>query len=98
MAAILSALMGSKEISSNSLISAIGGNGHQFGIQVGGIPGKWFVVDAEPPVGRVQSPHSRESCLGAFGESALLKGFRFGSLALSYCPSMHQLHEKFISH
>ena len=46
MAAILSALMGSKEISSNSLISAIGGNGHQFGIQVGGIPGKWFVVDA----------------------------------------------------
>ena len=38
MAAILCALLGSKEISGNSLISAIGGNGLQFGIQVGGLP------------------------------------------------------------
>ena len=93
MAAIRCALWGSKEISGNSLISAIGGNCLQFGIQVGGLPEKWFVVNAEPPVGRVHEPHSRESCLGAFGDSALLEGFGYGNLALSYCPSMHQLHE-----
>ena len=36
--------------------------------------------------------------LALLATAHFLKGFRFGILALSYCPSMHQLHEKFISH
>ena len=96
MAAILCALLGSKEISGNSLILPLVETAFNSAFKL---------VVPENGLSLMRNrrsveftPHSRESCLGAFGDSALLEGFGFGNLALSYCPSMHQLYEKFISH
>ena len=95
MAAARCALSAAMGVEGSALVTAIGGNGMQFGLQVSGLPGRWFTAQADVPRGNVREPHTLESCTGAYGDSALAEGFGLGAMALSYCPEMQLLHSGF---
>lgn len=89
---ILSAAAGTD---GSGIITAFGGNGADFGLQVAGLPGRWFTTPATPPVGKIREPHTLETVVGAFGDSAVAEGLGLGALAQSYCPDMQALHRDF---
>ncbi|MDA1324667.1 MAG: DUF1116 domain-containing protein [Proteobacteria bacterium] len=89
---ILSAAAGTKD---SAIITAFGGNGNKFGLQIAGLPGRWFTVQATPPIGKIREPHSIETIVGAFGDSAVAEGLGLGALAQSYCPDMQAMHKDF---
>jgi hypothetical protein len=90
---ILSAAAGTD---GSAIITAFGGNGTDFGLQVAGLPGRWFTAPATPPIGTIREPHSLETVAGAFGDSAVAEGLGLGALAHSYSPDMQALHRGFI--
>jgi len=90
---ILSAAAGTD---GSAIITAFGGNGTDFGLQVAGLPGRWFTAPATPPIGTIREPHSLETVAGAFGDSAIAEGLGLGALAHSYSPDMQALHRGFI--
>lgn len=93
MAAARCALTAASGVEGSALITAFGGNGAEFGLQVSGLPGRWFTAKADVPRGNVREPHTLDSCVGAYGDSALAEGFGLGAMALSYCPDMQALHK-----
>jgi hypothetical protein len=95
MAGTKCALNGAAGIKGSGIITAFGGNGAQFGLQVSGLPGRWFTVEATPPRGNLREPHTIDTCLGAFGDSALAEALGLGAMAQSYCPDMQALHKDF---
>ena len=58
-------------VEGSAIVTAFAGNGARFGLQVGGLPGRWFTVRATPPRGKLREPHTVETCGGAYGDSAL---------------------------
>ena len=73
--------------SGSSLVTAAGANGVTTGIQIAGLPGRWFVHEATPPLGRFDDerlPASR--ALGAIGDSAIVDALGFGAMAMNYAP------------
>ena len=92
MAAARCALSAAAGVAGSALVTATGGNGAQFGLQVSGLPGRWFTAPAAVPRGNVREPYTLDSCTGAYGDSALAEGFGLGAMALSYCPDMQALH------
>ncbi|MBI09995.1 MAG: hypothetical protein CMM55_10735 [Rhodospirillaceae bacterium] len=92
MAAARCALSAAAGVKESALVTAMGGNGAQFGLQVSGLPGRWFIAPADVPRGDVREPYTMENCTGAYGDSALAEGFGLGAMALSYCPDMKALH------
>jgi hypothetical protein len=95
MACARCALAGAAGVAGSGLITAFGGNGAAFGLQVSGLPGRWFTVEAAPPAGKVREPYTLDDCTGAYGDSALAEGFGLGAMAHSYCPDMRALHKDF---
>ena len=89
---ILSAASG---VDGSGIITAFGGNGNKFGLQVAGLPGRWFTAPATSPIGNIREPHSLETIVGAFGDSAITEGLGLGAMAQSYCPDMQALHKDF---
>lgn len=92
MAAARCALSAAAGVPGSALVTATAGNGAQFGLQVSGLPGRWFTAPASVPRGNIREPHTEDSCTGAYGDSALAEGFGLGAMALSYCPDMQALH------
>ena len=92
MAAVRCALDGAGGVASGSLVTAFGGNGETFGLQVGGLPGRWFTVGATPPIGRLRAGFTAADTTGAFGDSAVIEAFGLGALAHRYAPRMRELH------
>ena len=72
---------------SNSAISAIGGNGSDFGWRLRG-EGAWRVAPAQPPVGKYFRPELAPRSLGAIGDSALVDACGFGGQALQHAPAL----------
>lgn len=95
MAGIRVAMEAASGIDGSSLITAFGGNGAHFGLQVSGLPGRWFTCEATPPLGNVRPPHTADSGVGAYGDSALVEAFGLGALAHAYSPDMQALHKDF---
>lgn len=93
MAAARCALSAAAGVEGSGLVTATAGNGAEFGLQVSGLPGRWFTAPADVPRGNVRDPYTLESCTGAYGDSALAEGFGLGAMALSYCPDMQALHK-----
>jgi len=91
MAAVRCALDGATGVASSSLVTAFGGNGDTFGLQVSGLPGCWFTVEATPPIGRLRDGFSVTDTAGAFGDSASIEAFGLGALAHRYAPQMREL-------
>ena len=91
MAAVRCALDGAAGDASSSLVTACGGNGDTFGMQVSGLPGRWFTVPATPPIGKLRDGFVADDTTGAFGDSAIVEAFGLGALAHSYAPQMKEL-------
>ena len=68
-------------IPDSGFVTAAGGNGRDFGIQVSAISGRWYTVPATAPEGAfdVDLPTSR--ALGAVGDSAVVDAFGLGAMA-----------------
>ena len=92
MAAVRCILDGSNGVASSSLVTAFGGNGGTFGLQVSGLPGRWFAVGATPPIGPLRAGFEAADTTGAIGDSAVIEAFGLGALAHRYAPSMRELH------
>ena len=92
MAAVRCALDGAGGVASGSLVTAFGGNGETFGLQVSGLPGRWFTIGATPPIGRLREGFTAADATGAFGDSAVIEAFGLGALAHRYAPRMRELH------
>ena len=95
MAAVRCVLDSAEGVPQSSLITAFGGNGTQFGLQLSGQPRKWHVIPATPPRGRVREPYDESSGVGAYGDSAVVEAFGLGAMAHAFAPDMHALHEGF---
>lgn len=88
-------LAGASGVARSAVVTAFGGNGARFGLQVAGLPGRWFTAAATPPRGKIRAPHTPETCTGAYGDSALAEALGLGAMAQSYCPDMQALHADF---
>ena len=95
MAASRCILGAAEGVNGSAIITGFGGNGAQFGLQISGLPRRWFSVDATPPLGNLREPHTLASCVGAYGDSALIEGLGLGAMAQSYCPFMQEFHKDF---
>ncbi len=84
MAACRSVLSSVAGIPDCSLVTAAGGNGRHFGIQLANAPGRWIVVPADPPNGPAQEGPDPARPLGAIGDSAIVDVTGFGAMALGY--------------
>jgi hypothetical protein len=73
-------------IKGSSFITAAGGNGNTVGIQVSGLPGKWFTTRATAPIGRFDVELPADRALGAIGDSALVDAFGLGAMAANLNP------------
>ena len=95
MAGVRVAMAAAAGVEGSALVTAFGGNGAEFGLQVSGLPGRWFTCPATPPLGAVRAPHTVDSGVGAYGDSALVEAFGLGALAHAYAPEMRTLHGDF---
>ncbi len=68
-------------IEGSSFITAAGGNGREVGIQVAGLPGRWFTAPAKPPVGTFDVDLPTDRAMGAIGDSAVVDAFGLGAMS-----------------
>ncbi|MEX0366296.1 MAG: DUF1116 domain-containing protein [Ruegeria sp.] len=86
MAATKCMMVAAEGVSGSGLITAAGGNGRDCGIQIAGLPGRWFTAPADAPRGDLGS-HSPDRALGAIGDSAVVDCFGLGAMAFAHSPA-----------
>lgn len=86
MAAARCMLDAANGLKGSSLVVAAGANGARAGIQLAGLPGRWFTAAAAPPNGALMAGFGPERALGAIGDSAIVDVLGFGAMAMSYAP------------
>ena len=74
---MLSAATGSVD---SSVVTAAGGNGQDFGIQLAGKPGQWFTAAADAPVIPGATEQINHTSLGAIGDSAIVDLLGLGAM------------------
>lgn len=90
MAASKAILLGAKGVPDSSLVITAAANGRETGIQVAGLPEKWFTAAASPPNGGFDVDLPRSRALGAIGDSAIVDALGFGAMAMSFSPVQKQ--------
>ena len=86
MAASKIMMMAASGIQDSSLVTAMGGNGVDVGIQIAGLPGRWFTLPAQPPQGKFDLDVPTSRALGAIGDSAVVEGFGLGAMVVRLSP------------
>jgi len=86
MAAVKCCFLAAEDVPDSSVVTAIGGNGRQFGIQVSAMPGRWFVTAADAPLVPGADEQTRQRALGAIGDSAIVDAFGSGAMARDLAP------------
>lgn len=76
-----------ENIEGSSFVTAAGGNGHEVGIQISGVPGRWFTIPATPPKGTFEVDLPPDRALGAIGDSAVVEAFGLGAMAIELSPA-----------
>jgi hypothetical protein len=64
----------------SSIVTALGGNGVEVGLKLGGLPDRWFVAAAPPPAGAVLPGYHEDDRLGVIGDSVLVDALGFGAM------------------
>lgn len=80
------AMAGAAEIPGSSVTTAMGGNGIDFGVQLGGQPGRWWTAPAAPPRCQLPPDIDPSDVLPAIGDSALVDAMGFGAMAMHHAP------------
>lgn len=83
-------------IEESSLITAMGGNGVSVGIQIAGIPAKWFTMPASPPVGDVLPEAGSSRSQGAIGDSAVVDATGLGAMTILNSPEQLKAFSNFL--
>lgn len=81
----------------SSFITAAGSNGKRFGIQVAGIPGRWFTCVATVPLGLIEKPFYSIAPLGAIGDSAIIDVMGLGAMVADRSPAQWAALEAYLS-
>jgi hypothetical protein len=81
---MLSAAIG---VEGSSAITAIGGNGIDFGLQIAARPGSWVTTPASVPDGVYDTGYSAADGIGAIGDSAVVDTFGLGAMAVAFSPA-----------
>jgi hypothetical protein len=82
------ALMAAEGIDGSSLVTACGANGNECGIQVAGLPGRWFTAPAEVPVGVLLPGFAAEDAGPGCGDSLLVECYGLGASVLPAAPAL----------
>jgi len=80
MAASKCMLNAARGIAGASIVTAAGGNGTEFGIQIASKPGAWFSASAEAPAVTPGILPADAGPLGAIGDSAIVDCFGHGAM------------------
>lgn len=80
----------------SDVVTTIGANGVEVGLQLGGMPGRWWTAPAAPPVGRLEAGFTASDSLPAIGDSALVDAFGFGCMAMHYAPKQMEALSSFM--
>lgn len=90
MAATKCMLRAAEDVAGSGFVTAAGGNGFRFGIQVAGLPGRWFTAPATPPLGRIEADVPAARALPAIGDSAVVEALGLGAMALHLSPAQRE--------
>jgi len=77
-------------VEGSSFVVAAGGNGATVGVQVAGLPGRWFTAPYAPPVGRLEGGVAPERALPAIGDSAVVEAMGLGAMAWHLSPAQQE--------
>jgi hypothetical protein len=87
MAAAKRMLMAAEGCAPESLVTALGGNGHVFGMQLAKRPGHWFIGSSTAPRGpRFPQVGPEVPVLNAIGDSAVIDALGLGGHVLAHAP------------
>ncbi len=81
MAATKCMMTAASGVTDSSFVAAAGGNGRDVGIQIAGLPGRWFTAPADAPQGAFDVDAPGDRALGAIGDSAVIDAFGLGAMA-----------------
>jgi hypothetical protein len=95
MAACKCIMLGGSGVTGSSFITASGGNGVESGIQISGLPGRWFTAAATPPIGPI-SAEMKDRALGAIGDSAVVELLGLGAMAFRCSPAQQEALGRFL--
>jgi hypothetical protein len=85
MAATKCIMRAAEGVRGSSFVTGAAGNGYEVGIQVAGLPGRWFTAPATPPIGKLDDAPPERS-LPAIGDSAVVEALGLGAMALPLSP------------
>jgi hypothetical protein len=91
LAASRLALGAAEGVHGSSLVTACGANGRECGIQVAGLPGRWFSAPAEVPEGVFLPGFGPEDAGPGCGDSLLVECFGLGASVLPAAPALWSL-------
>lgn len=91
LAASRLALRAAEGVEGSSLVTACGANGRECGIQVAGLPGRWFTAPAEVPEGVLLPGFRPEDAGPGCGDSLLVECFGLGASVLPAAPALWPL-------
>lgn len=86
MASVRSMLGAASGTADSSLVIGAGGNGAAAGLQIAGLPGRWFAAPAAPPHHEMPEGIDPGRALGAIGDSAIVDAMGFGAMAMNLAP------------
>jgi len=96
MAACKCMLRAAEGVPGSTMVTAMGGNGRLFGLQLAGRPQEWVTVRAASPEGPRLDPSLRATASGALGDSAVVDATGFGGQAMSLSPDVMALLGEFV--
>lgn len=86
------ALLGADGTKYSTMVTAVCGNGVEFGIKIAGLPGKWFTAPAPYMKGRYTSPqYTQKDQLPWIGDSCVVECYGMGGLAEAASPIVGNL-------
>lgn len=83
-------------VEGSSFVTAAGGNGREAGIQISGLPGRWFTVPADAPAGSLDVDLPADRAMGAVGDSAVVEALGLGAMAPELSPEQKGVLGKFL--
>jgi len=90
MAACKAVLDAARGIPGSSVVTCMSRNGYEFGIQVAGLPGRWFTGPAQPVKGLYFTGYTEADASLDIGDSVITETAGIGGFAMAAAPAIVQ--------
>jgi len=90
MAACKAMLLALEGVPGSSVVTTMAQNGHEFGIRVAGLPGRWFTAPAPRVEGVIQPPWKDDEAALGIGDSVITECVGFGGFATVGAPAIYR--------